>query len=84
MWLNQLKIAVVQQDMEQLDALLQDIPTLEDAKEIEEALFLLKEAAKVFEKLKKETAASMLQIKKNMNFLDSAQANATAKFDITS
>jgi hypothetical protein len=84
MWLNQLKIAVIEKDMEQLDALLEEIPTLHEPKEIEEALFLLKEAAKIFETLKQETAESMQQMKKNINFLNSTQANTTSKFDITS
>lgn len=84
MWLNQLKIAVVQKDMELLSSLLDDIPTLEDAKDIETALYLLQEAASITQQLKDETATSMTQIKKNIDFLNSATADKTAKFDITS
>ena len=84
MWLNQLKIAIVQKDMELLDSLLEDIPQLEDEKEIESALCLLQEAAVLMQRLKDETASSMKQIKKNLDFLNSAEANKTAKFDITS
>jgi len=84
MWLNQLKIAIVQKDMKLLASLLSDIPTLEDKKEIESALYLLKEATFLVESLKNDTATSMRQIKKNIDFLNSAQANKTAKFDITS
>ena len=84
MWLNQLKIAIVQKDMKLLASLLSDIPTLEDKKEIENALYLLKEATTLMESLKNETAASMAQVKKNIDFLNSAQANKTAKFDVSS
>ncbi len=84
MWLNQLKIAIVQKDMELLGSLLEDIPTLEDSKEIETALFLLQEATTLTQQLQDETAASMKQIKKNIEFLNSATADKTAKFDITS
>ncbi len=83
MWLKKLKIAVIQKDTKSLDVLLNDIPTLEDAKEIEEALYLLQEAQKIVQTLKDETASSMLQMKKNIDFLNSATANKTAKFDIT-
>jgi len=84
MWLNQLKIAIVQKDMKLLNALLSDLPALDDAKEIESALYLLKEATTLMERLKKETSTSMVQIKKNIDFLNSATANKTSKFDITS
>ncbi|HFB54173.1 MAG TPA: hypothetical protein ENJ67_05505 [Sulfurimonas autotrophica] len=84
MWLNQLKIAIVQKDMELLDSLLGDIPQLQDEKEIESALCLLQEAAALMQSLKDETTSSMKQIKKNLDFLNSAEANKTAKFDITS
>ncbi|WP_297431706.1 hypothetical protein [Sulfurimonas sp.] len=83
MWLKKLKIAVIQKDTKSLDVLLNDIPTLEDAKEIEEALYLLQEAQKIVQTFKDETASSMLQMKKNIDFLNSATANKTAKFDIT-
>ena len=84
MWLNQLKIAVVQKDVALLGSLLEEIPTLEDAKEIEEARFLLKEATEIVQKLKDDTAASMVQMKKNIDFLNSTKVDKTSKFDITS
>ena len=83
MWLKKLKIAVIQRDTKSLDVLLDDIPALEDAKEIEEALYLLQEAQKIVQNLKDETASSMLQMKKNIDFLNATTANKTAKFDIT-
>ena len=84
MWLNQLKVAVVQKDTELLGSLLENIPTLEDAKEIETAIYLLQEATTLTQQLKDETVASMKQIKKNIDFLNSAVADKAAKFDITS
>ena len=84
MWLNQLKIAIVQKDVQHLESLLNDIPQLEDLKEIENALYLLQEASNLIQSLKDETASSMKQIKKNIDFLNSAQADRSAKFDIIS
>ncbi len=84
MWLKQLKIAVVQKDVDKIEKLLNDLPKLDDAKKIEEALYLLDEATKIVQELKDETAASMVQMKKNIDFLNSTEANKTAKFDVTS
>ncbi len=84
MWLNKLKVAVVQKDVELLETLLDDLPEVQDSKEIEEALYLLKEAVQIIQQLKDETATSMQQMKKNIDFLNSTTANKTAKFDITS
>jgi len=84
MWLNQLKIAIVQKDVELLDSLLQDIPQLQDEKEIESALYLLQEATVLLQTFKEEAASSMQQIKKNLDFLNSTEAKKTAKFDIIS
>ncbi|QOP44890.1 hypothetical protein [Sulfurimonas paralvinellae] len=84
MWLNQLKIAIVQQDVDLLNKLLDDIPTFDDVDKIEEALYLLKEATQIVQGLQDETAESMKQMKKNIDFLKSTQVDKTAKFDITS
>ncbi len=84
MWLKKLKIAVVQKDTKSLEVLLDDIPTLEDAKEIEKARYLLQEAQKIVQNLKDETGASMAQMKKNIDFLNATTANKPAQFDIIS
>jgi len=84
MWLKELKAAVVQKDTKQLEKLLENIPTLENSKEIETALYLFEEAKRIVEGLKKETAASMAQMKKNIEFLSSTTADKKAKFDVTS
>ncbi|ADN08195.1 hypothetical protein [Sulfurimonas autotrophica] len=84
MWIKQLKIALVQQDLKQVNDLLDNIPLFKKKQEMLEASCLLKEAANIFTILKNETALSMKQIQKNKDFLNSTQADATAKFDITS
>jgi len=83
-WLNQLKVAVVQRDTELLSSLLDDIPTLEDAQDIETALYLLQEATTIMQQLKDETAVSMKQIKKNIDYLNSSIADQKSQFDVTS
>jgi threonyl-tRNA synthetase len=84
MWLNKLKIAIVEKNFKLLEELLEDIPSLSEPKEIEQAIYLLKEATTIVDHLKDETQTSMIQIKKNIDFLNSARADRKSKFDITS
>ncbi len=84
MWLNKLKVAIIEKDMMKLTALMSDIPQLEKKEDITSALYLLKEATSLIESLKDDTQASMSQMKKNINFLKATQAPTTGKFDITS
>ncbi|MDY0122785.1 hypothetical protein [Sulfurimonas sp.] len=84
MWLNRLKIAIVEKNPDALAKLLDDVPQLQDPKEIEEAIYLLKEATSLMERLKDETKASMKQIKKNLDFLRSTDIPTSKKLDIKS
>ncbi len=81
MWLNKLKIAIVDKNTDTLNELLDDIPTFENKKDIEEAMYLLKEANKLLQTLKKETLSSMEHIKKNIEFLGS-ETQTTGRLDI--
>ena len=45
MWLNNLKIAIIEKDTRLLDELLDNLPQLSDPKEIEQAIYLLREAS---------------------------------------
>jgi len=84
MWLNQLKVAIVEKDTALLELLLNDIPKLEKKEDIESAIVLLGEATRLVQSLKDETQKSMRQVKKNIDFLKSGVADTPAKFDITS
>lgn len=84
MWLNKLKIAIVEKDTHSLNALLEALPKFEDAKEIEKAIYLLQEASSLVENLKDETSHSMKQIKKNLQFLRSTDIPTSRKFDMMS
>ena len=84
MWLDNLKIAIIEKNIKNLNGLMDDVPKLEDKKEIEEAVYLLMEASKMVNSLKDETSASMKQIKKNLNFLRSTDIPISRKIDIKS
>jgi hypothetical protein len=84
MWLNALKVAVVEKDTNKFENLLKDIPTYTDKKKIEEALFLIEAAKEILVTLKSETKASMIKVKKHMDFLNSTRMEKKSRFDITS
>lgn len=84
MWLTKLKIAVIEKNVDALDRLMDDVPQLKDKKEIEEAIYLLKEAEGLVHTLKDEASASMKQIRKNLDFLRSNDIPTSKKLDIRS
>jgi len=84
MWLNQLKVAVIQKDIKLLESLLSSVPTFESEEEVQNAFYLLKEASAVVESLKDETATSMTQVKKNIDFLKSTHSMGKGTLDISS
>ena len=84
MWLTNLKIAIIEKDTEKLNKLLDETPQLKDKTEIEEAMYMLREAFALVHTLKDETSKSMKQIKKNLDFLDSAEHKISNRLDIRS
>ena len=84
MWIKQLKIAIIEKNTDKLNELMENLPQLEKSEDIEQAVYLLKEATSLVQGLKDETQASMIQMKKNRNFLNATQAPRANKFDIKS
>lgn len=87
MWTNKLKLAIIQKDTDSLIKLLDDVPKFDIAdnpKEIEEVMYLLREAVVLLQTLKDETAVSMRQIKNNLSFLKSMQGDVVSKLDVMS
>lgn len=84
MWLNKLKIAIVEKNVEVLNLLLENMPTTLNLQEIEEAYYLLEEAKSFVTLLKDETAYSMQQIKKNLQFLRSTDIPTSRDLDVMS
>ena len=84
MWLTKLKIAIVERNTNSISKLLEDIPHLEDKSEIQEAIYLLKEATLMVESLKNKTSSSMKQVRKNLDFLRSTDIPTSKRLDIKS
>ncbi len=71
-WLNKLKVAVVTKDVPLLEELLSSLPDDLEDEERAQALYLLKEGAKMISALQENTLTTMVQIKKNLDFLNSS------------
>ena len=84
MWINKFKAALIQKDTDSINILLDKVPSFSDKKDIEQAMFLIKEATLVLYKLQDEITLSKKQIKQNLNFLGSTLANSVSNFNIKS
>ena len=84
MWLNEFKIALIEEDTQKLAKLAEEDLHFETIQEIEEAMYLIKQADELFQRLKDETAATMKQLKKNINFLRATESPVQNRLDITS
>ncbi len=81
MWVTKLKIAIIEKNIDALDALLDDIPELKE-EDVEQAVYLLREASEVVYTLKDETKISIDKIAKSISFMRSTERPAENKFDI--
>ncbi len=84
MWLDKLKIAIIEKNTDNLDKLLDETPKFNDKKEMQEAAYLLREALELLYTLKDETALTMSKLKKNIDFLRSTQTSTATRLDIKS
>jgi len=84
MWADALEIAIIEQDINAINNLLDNMIEIHDVQEAKRAFYLLEEASILVGNLKDETAASMKKMKKNINFLKATQSSLENKLDITS
>lgn len=83
MWLNKLKIALIQKDIPTIEILITTMPRFSHIDEMKEASYLLREASSLLTTLQDDTANSMIQLKKNSHFLRSTQTEIPSTLDIT-
>lgn len=81
MWLKQFKIALIEKNTKQLDNLMDELPTLKDPQEIQQALHLLQEATHLVETLKNQTNSSLQIMKRNIAFLNATQDISSKKLN---
>ena len=84
MWLSKFKIAIIEKNTEQIDTLLEELPSFKTEDEMKEAQYLMKEAAVLLLHLKNQTQDTMQRVQKNLSFLKSTQTNDSSALDIKS
>ncbi len=84
MWLTSLKVAIVEKNVQNLEKLINGMPKFDNIKDMESASYLLREAAELIYTLQDETKITMKKIKKNLNFIQSTQAQPANILDIKS
>ena len=84
MWIKKLQIAIIEKNPDEIGALMNETLEFKDKKDIETAMYLLKEANELMHTLKDETAFTLRQLKKNINFLKSTQTQTHNRLDVRS
>ncbi|OIP53448.1 MAG: hypothetical protein AUK54_08930 [Helicobacteraceae bacterium CG2_30_36_10] len=84
MWLTKLKIAIVEQNTDLIDKLLDEVPKFSNVEDAQKAMHLLREASILLHTLKDETSENMKQIKRNTSFIKSTQPQLDSKLNIKS
>lgn len=84
MWLNKLKVALSQKDVESIESLLEEVPAFDNVDDAKTAQYLLKEAMELLLTLQDETKQSLKQMKKNLDFMNATSSPLVAKLDIKS
>lgn len=69
-WTNNLKIAVIENDILTIGVLIKDMPAFEDINEAQEALALIKEAIKIADDEKTKMVEIMKKMKQTKSFLE--------------
>jgi len=82
MWIKKLQIAIIEKDADAINTLIETMPKFENIKDIESAMYLLREANEIIHILKNETALTMKQLKKNIDFLESTQPQIKNRLDL--
>lgn len=70
-WINDLKIAIIEEDIEKITSIADSLPKFQDINDAKEALNLIREAIKIVKNKKEETLDIMNKIKKTKAFLTS-------------
>lgn len=81
-WLRELRIAVIEKNIEKVDALTFELPHFETLQDKKDALFLLKEALDILQNAKEDTKKVLSQLRKNIDFLNSTRYSKSSSIDV--
>ncbi len=74
-WINDLKIAIIEENINKIRKLIDSMPAFEKLEDMKEAFALIGEAKNIVEKHKKEISREMEKIRKSKKFLESEKEN---------
>ena len=74
MWMNNLTIAIIEEDCMQIGKLMDCVPKVEDISTAKKSLILIAQALIILEKAKNDTFQTMQKIKQTKAFLYSDEA----------
>ena len=80
-WITALKVAIAESNVDKISMLLDEEPTLNDVKEMKEALFLIKEASKLVNSLQEENKKVLIKLSKHIEFVKSTKGSFSSKFN---
>jgi hypothetical protein len=80
-WLKRFKIALIENDLPELDRLHNEMPPLEKLNELQEAKVLIEQAMALFHAESTRVKATMEQMKKALRFNQASRSGKRPKFD---
>lgn len=80
-WITALKVAIAESNVDKISMLLDEEPTLNNVKEMQEALFLIKEASKLMHNLQDENKKVLTKLSKHIEFVKSTKGSFSSKFN---
>ena len=73
-WLDEFKIAVIEEDISKIETLIDNIPQFHDIKSSELALTLINEARVIIKRQKDDALSQMQKIQKTKKFVESCES----------
>lgn len=80
-WIQEFKIALIEENLERLTALHEEIPQFATLAEAEEAQALISQAMELFQRASDKTKTAMEQMQKALKFQRSALSGDRSRFD---
>ncbi|MDF1881316.1 hypothetical protein JHD50_08380 [Sulfurimonas sp. MAG313] len=81
MWVKEFKIAIIEENTEQISKLLQEVPAFDKVIEMTEVLYLIKEADTLMQRLQNENIQIKNKLQKHIDFVKATQEKPSSQLD---
>jgi len=81
-WINDLKKAIILQDFQKLDSLIDQMPQFNTIPEMEEAVYLLLNAQTSLENERSQTLHSLTQLRNTIDFLKATENTPSSSINL--